>query len=154
MPGVAVFDLMLAFAYFGLSVATLPFLFLSVDTSPWTIRVIMFVRGLFLALTFIPLQTAYYARIIPEQTGRASAIFSTRCQLGAAMGVAILSTVLLSNIPAKFGRSVVPVSQRAGFTSAFHVAFAVAAGFTFLAGLLSLGIHDSDAAATMTPKPA
>jgi predicted MFS family arabinose efflux permease len=144
---------MLTFAYLGLSVATLPFLFLTVDTSPWTIRAIMFFRGIFLAFTFIPLQAASYARITPEQTGRASAIYSTQRQLGAAMGVAILSTVLISNIPSKFGRTIVPVAERAGFTSAFHIAFAVAAGFTFLAGLLSLGIRDSDAAATMQPKP-
>jgi EmrB/QacA subfamily drug resistance transporter len=145
---------MLAVAYFGLSMATIPFLFLTVDTSPWVIRFMMFFRGIFLAFTFIPLQAASYARITPEQTGRASAIFSTQRQLGAAMGVAILSTVLLSNIPAKFGRTVVPVALRGGFTSAFHIAFAVAAGFTFLAGLLSLSIRDSDAAATMQPKPA
>jgi EmrB/QacA subfamily drug resistance transporter len=144
---------MLTFAYLGLSAATLPFLFLTVDTSPWTIRAIMFFRGIFLAFTFIPLQAASYARITPEQTGRASAIYSTQRQLGAAMGVAILSTVLISNIPSKFGRTIVPVAERAGFTSAFHIAFAVAAGFTFLAGLLSLGIRDSDAAATMQPKP-
>ncbi len=145
---------MLAFGYFGLSLATIPFLFLTVDTNPWTIRAIMFGRGLFLAFTFIPLQAASYARITPEQTGRASAIFSTQRQLGAAMGVAILSTVLISNIPAKFGQTVVPEALRGGFTSAFHTAFAVAIGFTFLAGLLSLGIRDADAAATMQPKPA
>jgi EmrB/QacA subfamily drug resistance transporter len=145
---------MLAFGYFGLSLATVPFLFLTVDTNPWTIRAIMFLRGLFLAFTFIPLQAASYARITPEQTGRASSIYSTQRQLGAAMGVAILSTVLISNIPAKFGRTVVPEALRGGFTSAFHTAFAVAIGFTFLAGLLSLGIRDADAAATMQPKPA
>ena len=144
---------MLAVAYFGLSLATVPFLFLTVDTNPWVIRSIMFIRGIFLAFTFIPLQAASYARITPEQTGRASSIFSTQRQLGAAMGVAILSTVLLSNIPTEFGRGVVPLAERSGFTSAFHIAFAVAAGFTLLAGLLSLSIRDSDAAATMQPKP-
>ena len=144
---------MLAVAYFGLSLATVPFLFLTVDTNPWVIRSIMFIRGIFLAFTFIPLQAASYARITPEQTGRASSIFSTQRQLGAAMGVAILSTVLLSNIPTEFGRGVVPLAERGGFTSAFHIAFAVAAGFTLLAGLLSLSIRDSDAAATMQPKP-
>jgi EmrB/QacA subfamily drug resistance transporter len=144
---------MLAVAYFGLSLATVPFLFLTVDTNPWVIRSIMFIRGIFLAFTFIPLQAASYARITPEQTGRASSIFSTQRQLGAAMGVAILSTVLLSNIPTEFGRGVVPLAERGGFTSAFHIAFAVAAGFTLLAGLLSLSIRDSDAAATMQSKP-
>ncbi len=144
---------MLFSAYVGLSVATIPFLFLTVDTSPWLIRAIMFVRGLFLAFTFIPLQAASYARITPEQTGRASAIFSTQRQLAAAMGVAVLSTVLLSTIPAEFGRTVVPVALRAGFTTSFHYAFAVAAGLTLLAGLLSLSIRDADAAVTMGKRP-
>lgn len=143
---------MLFSAYLGLSIATIPFVFLTVDTNPWVIRSMMFARGLFLAFTFIPLQAASYARITPEQTGRASAIFSTQRQLGAAMGVAVLSTVLLSTIPAPFGRSVVPDALVDGFTTSFHYAFAVAAGLTLLAGLLSLSIRDADAAATMAPK--
>ncbi len=144
---------MLVFAYVGLSFATLPFLFVTVETNVWAIRGVMFIRGLFLAFSFIPLQAASYARISPEQTGRASAIYSTQRQLGAAMGVAVLSTVLLSFIPEEFGRGVVAPTLQAGFTRAFHYTFGVVALLTLLAAVLSLTIRDSDAAGTMRPKP-
>jgi EmrB/QacA subfamily drug resistance transporter len=144
---------MLAMSYAGLSVTTLGFLFVTVETSVWWIRAIMFVRGLFLSFSFIPLQAASYARISSADTGRASAIFSTQRQLGAATGVAILSTVLLSTIPQEFGRGVGPAARQGGFTSAFHWAFAVAAMLTACAGLLSLTVNDADAAATMRRGP-
>jgi EmrB/QacA subfamily drug resistance transporter len=143
---------MLAFAYAGLAVMTVPFLFITVDTSPWLIRAIMFSRGLFLAFTFIPLQAASYARITPEQTGRASAIFSTQRQLGAATGVAVLSTILVGMLPQEFPRGPVPPNLISGFTSAFHWAFAGAIVLTAAAGVLSLHINDSDAAATMVKR--
>jgi EmrB/QacA subfamily drug resistance transporter len=140
---------MLTYSYIGLSVATIPFLFLTVETNVWWIRGIMFGRGLFLAFTFIPLQAASYARISPADTGRASAIFSTQRQLGAATGVALLSTILISTIPEEFGRGVVAPALQDGFTSAFRWAFLGAVLLTFIAGLLSLTIKDSDAAITM-----
>ena len=144
---------MLAFAYSGLAFMTIPFVFLTVDTSPWTLRTIMVLRGFFLAFTFIPLQAASYARITPEQTGRASAIFSTQRQLGAATGVAVLSTILVSALPAEFPRGPLAADLVPGFTSAFHWAFAAAIGLTLLAGALSLLIRDADAAATMIKRP-
>ncbi len=140
---------MLAFSYFGLAVATLPFVLITVDTNLWLIRLIMFARGLFLAYSFIPLQAASYARISVADTARASAIFSTQRQLGAATGVALLSTVLLSNIPQEFPRGPIPAGLVNGFTSGFHWAFFAAAALTALAGLLSLTIRDEDAAGTM-----
>jgi EmrB/QacA subfamily drug resistance transporter len=143
---------MLAFAYVGLALMTVPFLFITVDTSPWLIRAIMFSRGLFLAFTFIPLQAASYARITPEQTGRASAIFSTQRQLGAATGVAILSTILVATLPQEFPRGPVPPNLVGGFTSAFHWAFAGAIVLTAAAAILSLRINDKDAAATMVKR--
>jgi EmrB/QacA subfamily drug resistance transporter len=140
---------MLTFAYTGLALMTVPFLFLTVDTNPWFIRAIMFSRGLFLAFTFIPLQAASYARITPEQTGRASAIYSTQRQLGAATGVAILSTILVGALPQAFPRGPMPANLVGGFTSAFHWAFVGAIVLTLAAAGMSLLIRDSDAAATV-----
>lgn len=140
---------MLVFSYAGITAATVPFLFLTVDTNPWVIRATMFVRGLFLAFSFIPLQAASYSRISMADTGRASAIFSTQRQLGAATGVALLSTILVSTIPQEFGRTVVAPELRGGFTTAFHWAFLGAMLLTGLAALLSLLVKDADAIGTM-----
>ena len=67
-----------------------------VHTDLWWIRLIMFGRGICMAFAFVPLQAATYANITPEDTGRASAIYSTQRQVSAALGVGVLLTVLLS----------------------------------------------------------
>ena len=145
---------MLTAAYVGMAIVTTYFLWLSVDTNDWEIRGVMFVRGFFLAMSFIPLQAASYARISPADTGRASAIYSTQRQLGNATGVAVVSTVLLSAIPSAFPRGFrqIPADQIGGFTNAFRIAIGVTIGFILLAAALSTRIHDSDAAATMRRK--
>lgn len=142
---------MLVIAYLGMALFTAYFLRLSVTTNDWEIRAIMFCRGFFLSMSFIPLQAASYARISPADTGRASAIYSTQRQLGNATGVAVVSTILLSAIPAAFprGRARIPVDQIAGFTHAFRLAIAVTIGLILVAAALSTRIRDADAAATM-----
>jgi EmrB/QacA subfamily drug resistance transporter len=145
---------MLMLAYLGMAVTTSAFLFISVDTSAWTIRAVMFLRGLFLSMSFIPLQAASYARISPADTGRASAIYSTQRQLASATGVAVLSTVLLSAIPTSFPRGPVPADQVAGFTDAFRLTFGAVIVLVLLAAALASRLRDSDASATIAPSAA
>jgi EmrB/QacA subfamily drug resistance transporter len=140
---------MLFMAFIGMGMFSVGFLFITVGTSHWSIRGLMFARGLCLAFAFIPLQAASYARISPEATGRASAIFSTQRQLGGAVGVAVLSTVLASTIPQKFGLTVVAPELVHKYTTAFHWTFFAATLLTFSAAGLSLLVRDEDAKATM-----
>jgi EmrB/QacA subfamily drug resistance transporter len=142
---------MLITAYIGMALFTSYFLTLSVSTNDWTIRGIMFCRGFFLSMSFIPLQAASYARISPADTGRASAIYSTQRQLGNATGVAVVSTVLLSAIPVAFpqGRTRIAPDRIAGFTHAFHLAIGVTIALILVAAALSTLINDSDAAGTI-----
>ena len=140
---------MMSVAYAGVAFFTVLLVFITVGTNPWALRTLLFLRGGCLALGFIPLQASFLAKITPEATGRASAIFSTQRQLGAAVGVAVLSTVLASLIPVNFGDTVVPKALVPGFTSAFHWAFAAAGLMMVVASGLSLRIRDADAAATM-----
>jgi predicted MFS family arabinose efflux permease len=144
---------MLVMAYIGMAVFLVGFLFITVDTNPWTIRGLMFIRGMFLAFSFIPLQAASYARVSPEATGRASAIFSTQRQLGGAVGVAVLSTVLASTVPQRFGLNVVPRDLVGKYTTAFHWTFFAAVLMTIAAAVLATFIRDEDAAATMVSRP-
>lgn len=145
---------MLITAFLGMAFFTSFFLGLSVSTPDWQIRLAMFCRGFFLSMSFIPLQAASYARISPADTGRASAIYSTQRQLGSAAGVAVVSTVLLSAIPAAFprGRARIPVDQIAGFTHAFRLAIGVSLGLILVAAFLASLIRDSDAAETIRKK--
>lgn len=133
------------------SLSTVPYVFIGTDVSTWTIRGLMFVRGLSMACSFVPLQASTYANIEKSDTGRASAIFSTQRQASAAFGVAILSTVFFS------WRNHVatgPTPTPDNLLSAFHVAFAASIVISFLGAAWAwFFIKDIDAAPTMHPQP-
>jgi EmrB/QacA subfamily drug resistance transporter len=116
-------------------------------TSLWLIRLIMLGLGLGIACVFIPAQAFSMATISKTQTGRASSIFNAGKQLGGAVGVALLTTVL-----AAAG----PTSQAAGHVTAnlaaYHDAFLAAAVAALLGVCVALTIRDTDAAATMVPR--
>jgi EmrB/QacA subfamily drug resistance transporter len=131
------------FGMLGMSVVTFWLSRLGLDTSLWTIRLIMFGRGLAASFSFVPLQAATYANITPVDTGRASALYSTQRQVAAALGVATLGTVLISRTS---GHS------PAGALSGFHAAFLTGAFLVLCASFSALLIRDDDAAATMTSR--
>jgi MFS family permease len=113
---------------------------MTLGTSLWTIRLIMFLRGIAMAFAFVPMQAATYANITPVDTGRASAIYSTQRQVAAALGVATLGTVLISNTSG-------PTAQ--GALNGYHVAFLTGTVLVAVAAVSGLLIRDEDAAATM-----
>jgi EmrB/QacA subfamily drug resistance transporter len=123
----------------GMSAVTMLLAFGGLHTSLWWIRLIMFGRGICMAFAFVPLQAATYANITPEDTGRASALYSTQRQVAAALGVGTLLTVLLSG--SKVGG--------APSLSAYQTTFFVGACLVVVAALASLLIRDEDAASTM-----
>ncbi len=125
----------------GMSGITMLLAVVGLHTDLWWIRLIMFGRGVCVAFAFVPLQAATYANITPEDTGRASAIYSTQRQVAAALGVAVLTTVLLTRLP------VGPDVNAA--VSAYHEAFFVGACLVVLAAISSLLIRDEDAASTI-----
>ncbi|HEX5139771.1 MAG TPA: DHA2 family efflux MFS transporter permease subunit, partial [Dehalococcoidia bacterium] len=67
---------MMIIGFSGNMAMTLALALINYQTADWLIAANMFVRGLFMAFVFIPLQAATFATISPEATGRASAIFS------------------------------------------------------------------------------
>jgi EmrB/QacA subfamily drug resistance transporter len=119
----------------------------STGTSLWLVRLIMLGLGLGIACVFIPAQAFSMATITKAQTGRASSIFNAAKQLGGAIGVALLTTVL-----AAAG----PTSQAADHLTAnlaaYHDAFLAAAAVALLAVSAAVTVRDADAAATMVPR--
>ncbi|MEN3272768.1 MAG: hypothetical protein V7636_1529, partial [Actinomycetota bacterium] len=136
---------LIVFGMLAMSVVTLPLAFIGLTTSLWTIRVVMFGRGIAMAFAFVPMQAATYANIEPVDTGRASAIYSTQRQVAAALGVATLGTLLISRVHAA-----APGPQ--GALSGYHWAFATGTVLIALAALTGLLIHDEDAASTIRPR--
>src|SRR3990170_5549984 len=84
----------------GAAATTLAFLFVELNTNEWWIRLIMLARGWSFALTLIPLQTATFATIRPQEMGRASAIFNAGRQVAASLGGALRATALTNRLSA------------------------------------------------------
>jgi EmrB/QacA subfamily drug resistance transporter len=118
------------------------------STSPWVPRALMFCLGLSIAHVFAPVQAAAFATISHASMGRASTLFNTSRQVGSALGVAVLTTVI----------SAVGVLHRVHGQpepnlAAFHWAFVGAAGLALIAARFALTVIDEDAAPTMVKRP-
>lgn len=132
----------------GITATTLAFLWVDLETSQWTIRGIMFVRGCFFSFVILSLQTATFATISPPMMGRASAISSAGRQVGASFGVALLATILTSRLAAR-DTALGPAADTGAALDAFHEAFVVAAVLAAIGALAALFISDKDAAVSM-----
>jgi EmrB/QacA subfamily drug resistance transporter len=114
------------------------------QTSLWWARLLMFTLGLSMAQVFVPVQAASFATITPASTGRAATMFNAIRQLGGAIGVAVLTTVIVL---------VGPVHLVAGHEvanlTAYRAAFLVAAAVALSGVACSLSIRDADAADTI-----
>jgi len=140
---------LLVFGMVSMAVVSLALLFIGFDTSMWTIRAIMFVRGLALGFVFVPIQAAAYANIEPSDTGRASAIFSALRQFSGSLGVAILATVLVETT-SRYTEGATTATQIADSSlDAFHFSFFVGSLLVLAAGAAAMLIDDRDAARSM-----
>lgn len=119
--------------------------FVGQETPLWIVQVLMFLVGVGMAYVFLPNQAASMATISRKDTGGASMLFSVQRQLGSAIGVALLSTVLAT---VGVFRTTAEGVQEPNLT-AYHAAFFVAAGLTLLGAMLAFFVPDQDAAATM-----
>ncbi len=115
------------------------------DTSLWLMRVLMFLIGAGMAYAMQPAQVAAFATISSASTGRASALNNAQRQVGAALGVAVLSSVISAMGATRLSATGAMVPNLA----AYHVAFFAAAALELIAVGWALTIHDSDAAVTL-----
>lgn len=115
------------------------------DTTLWLMRALMFLTGAGMAFSFTSVQAASFSTITSAETGQASALFNAQRQIGASLGVALLSSVisLVGITQLSASGAVVP-----NYT-AYHAAFVTAAVIILIATSFGLTIRDSDAAATM-----
>lgn len=126
---------MLAIALVGITITSVLFLAVDLETNLWWIRAIMFLRGVSMSFAVVASQAAAFASIRSEETGRASALFNTNRQVAASIGVAALATVL---------------GEHSSLT-AFHYAFAASIVFGLVGIAFALQIHDEDAKASLGP---
>jgi EmrB/QacA subfamily drug resistance transporter len=114
------------------------------ETNLWWMRLLLFVSGYGMSHVFVPSQAAGFATISAADTARASTVFNALRQLGGAVGVALLSSVVAAVGPVRLvAHRVVPN------LSSYHAAFLLAAGVAVIAAFGALTVSDSDAAQTM-----
>jgi EmrB/QacA subfamily drug resistance transporter len=114
------------------------------DTTLWWMRVLMFTMGISMAQVIVSSQAASFATISIADTGGASSLFNSQRQLGSALGVALVTTVL-----AAVGTTHSVDGHSVANLAAYHAAFLASAGVALAASALALTIRDADAAATM-----
>jgi len=116
--------------------------------SLWVMRALMVLLGLSQAHVFTPAQAAAFATISPAATGRASGMFNAGRQLGGAVGVALLSTIISA-----LGVVHVVNGKTQPNAAAYHWAFLAAAATALLAALVARTVDDRAAAPTMRRAP-
>lgn len=111
-------------------------------TDPWVMRGLMFLIGLCNIHVIQAAQTAAFATERTTPTTRISALFNSQRQLAAALGVAVLGSVL-----AAFGVSRQPPAHHDLLP--YHVGFLLAAAWSLLGVVIAFAIRDRDAESTM-----
>jgi hypothetical protein len=104
----------------------------------------MLTLGLSMAQVFVPVQAASFATITLAATGRASTMFNAVRQLGGAVGVAVLTTVIVLIGPVHLNGG-----HEVANLTAYRAAFLAAAAICVCAIACSLSIRDADAASTI-----
>jgi EmrB/QacA subfamily drug resistance transporter len=111
---------------------------LSVHTSLWLVRLVLFGMGLGVGQVFVAAQAVSFATISPADSGQASTLFNVGRRMGGAVGVAVCTTAIVLVGPSG---GVDPL--------AYRVAFVVAAAINLLGLWPAWGVRDRDAANTI-----
>jgi len=135
---------LMIFGSLATALTSAAFAFASLDTPLWLLGVGAFLRGLSVGLVFVSIQTAVYASISNEDTGRAASVFNTQRQFAFAAGIALAATVIASRVNA-VGGDAAPAAELLG---AYRWAFLVMGALIVPAAVVSYFIVDDDAAAT------
>ena len=136
----------------GLLLTASLFFLVDLHTDLWLIRGIMFLRGCFIAFNMVAMQTAAFSAVPRSKTGRASSLFSTLRQVGAAFGVAAVGTVLTSQVH-DLNLATDPQAATLGL-QAFHTCLWVMVALNALGVVFAARVRDADASAPRTvPAP-
>jgi EmrB/QacA subfamily drug resistance transporter len=133
----------IAFGLAGVTITIGLMSLIGAQTSLWWMRLLMFFLGVAMGQVFVPAQAAAFATISPEATGRASTLFNVVRQIGSAIGVAVLTTAIVT-----VGATRTVAGRTTPDLTAYHVAFLVAAAIAAAGVLVALTIHDGDAEST------
>ncbi len=126
--------------------------FVGLATPFWLIAVLLFVQGIGMGNSMIPLQAATFSRIGPASMGRATSMFNASRQVATATGVAVLSTILVARTQAAMadlGAAASAAARAQAQMDAYQAAFLGAVAFAAVGLVVAFLIRDSDAAPSM-----
>ncbi|QBI54897.1 MDR family MFS transporter [Streptomonospora litoralis] len=131
---------------------SLSFQLVGLSTPYWVLGAMMFVQGIGMGMSMVPLQAAAFARTATQSMGRATSLFNASRQVATATGVAVLSTVLVIRTQAEtaaLGAAASSAARAQARMDAYHGAFLAAVVFAVLGLFVVSLIRDSDAAPSM-----
>jgi EmrB/QacA subfamily drug resistance transporter len=114
-------------------------------TSVWSIRTISFFLGTGMSAIFLPSQTASFATVPPARIARGTTLFQAQQRLGAALGVAGITTVATA-----VGTTHVVSGHLEPNLTAYRVGLLSAALVMLGTAVAALFVSDADAAETMS----
>jgi EmrB/QacA subfamily drug resistance transporter len=92
-----------------------------------------------MGLAFTPIALSAMGGVRPAEAGLASGLVNTSRQIGASLGLAVLSTVAASRVTSQLaGRPATPSAVKAALTAGYARGFVVAACIVLAGGLLAL----------------
>ncbi|HEY4400175.1 MAG TPA: MDR family MFS transporter [Lactobacillaceae bacterium] len=142
-----------------LTVGTMSFIWLTVDTPMVDITALYTLRMFGIALVLTPLISSAMAALSPETAAQGTAANSTMRQIATGLGTAILASVLQSVTNSQTPPANLQERNPLHYTemltqatlSGFHSAFLLAAGFAIVALILSCFLRDEQRTALRQP---
>jgi MFS family permease len=113
------------------------------DTSTVWVSVLLIAMGACVGQVFVNTQSASFATVSVDASGRASTLFNVGRRLGGAIGVALATTVLVSVTAGAIGPHGGPDA------AAYRAAFLTIAAFNLLGLYAARRVNDEDAASTI-----
>src|SRR5690606_31634128 len=129
---------LMAAGMIGIAIVAVLLSQLPLEGSAWVVRGLMFLLGVCMAYIFLPNQAASMATISREATGRASTIFSVQRQVGSAVGIAVIGSVLAIMGATTVGADGATLPN----VDAYRAAFLVAAVLAVIGAAMALRVPD------------
>jgi EmrB/QacA subfamily drug resistance transporter len=129
----------------GVALGMVAMSFVGDQTNLWLVRLAMLEMGISMSGVFVPTQAAAFATISLADMGGASTFFNAERQLGGAVGVALLTTVLSA-----VGVTSSVAGHVTAHLAAYHMAFLTAAAMALGGVAAAATVKDADAANTIS----
>ncbi|MEH6942639.1 MDR family MFS transporter [Bacillus sp. JJ722] len=119
-----------------LTLSTIPFMFLHVDTAMWWIAVVHAVRFLGISMVMMPLTTAGINALPMKQLSHGNAAYNTLRQISASIGTAVLITILTNVMSTNMPDKAMAITDSIHFKSEMINASLIGINASFMATLI------------------